>query len=125
MNTGTKSISIHCKDAVYVFCFSLVMLSTDLSNSNIKNKIQEVDFVRSCVTRSCFSIHLLQKGINNGGDLPTKFLEEMYQQLKKKPFLHRTDILALKYDFFHGPLQVMSESLLKKLVPVHCTSKDK
>eukprot|EP00294_Goniomonas_avonlea_P001924 CAMPEP_0114542156 /NCGR_PEP_ID=MMETSP0114-20121206/1690_1 /TAXON_ID=31324 /ORGANISM="Goniomonas sp, Strain m" /LENGTH=298 /DNA_ID=CAMNT_0001726445 /DNA_START=55 /DNA_END=948 /DNA_ORIENTATION=- len=50
------------QDAIYVFAFAFIMLSTDLHNPSVKNKMQLHQFIKSL------------RGTNDGANLPVDFL---------------------------------------------------
>lgn len=54
-------------DTAYVLAYSLIMLNTDAHSSQIKKKMTQQEFVN------------MNRGINDSGDLPTPFLEQLYQ----------------------------------------------
>ena len=54
-------------DTAYVLAYSLIMLNTDAHSSQIKKKMTQQEFVN------------MNRGINDSGDLPTPFLESLYQ----------------------------------------------
>ena len=53
----------------YVLAFSLIMLNTDAHSSQIKKRMTQQEFVN------------MNRGINDSGDLPTPFLEGLYQEI--------------------------------------------
>lgn len=57
-------------DVIFVLSYSIIMLNTDLHNTQIKRKMKLDDFVRN------------NKGINNGKNLPFDFLEDIYNTIK-------------------------------------------
>lgn len=63
-------------DAAYLLAFQTIMLNTDLHNPSIpeKNKMTVDGLKRNL------------RGGNNGGDFDAKFLEELYSEIKAKPF---------------------------------------
>ncbi|MCW8394590.1 T4SS guanine nucleotide exchange effector RalF [Legionella sp. PATHC039] len=63
-------------DAAYLLAFQTIMLNTDLHNPSIpeKNKMTMDGLKRNL------------RGGNNGGDFDAKFLEELYSEIKTKPF---------------------------------------
>ncbi|HAU1150687.1 TPA: RalF [Legionella pneumophila] len=63
-------------DAAYVLAFQTIMLNTDLHNPSIpeKNKMTLDGLKRNL------------RGTNNGGDFDVQFLEEIYSEIKAKPF---------------------------------------
>ncbi len=52
-------------DPVYILCFSMIMLSTDVHNVHITKLTQDV-FLKN------------HRGINGGKDFPEEFLKELY-----------------------------------------------
>ena len=64
-------------DAAFVLSFSTIMLNTDLHNTGIaaKQKMSKEDFIRN------------NRGINDGQDLPVEFLEELYDEIKRKQIM--------------------------------------
>ncbi|MBN3289300.1 CYH2 protein, partial [Polypterus senegalus] len=61
-------------DTCYVLSFSIIMLNTSLHNPNVKDKPSLERFVA------------MNRGINNGGDLPQGLLEKLYDSIKNEPF---------------------------------------
>eukprot|EP00047_Mylnosiga_fluctuans_P017395 m.61019 g.61019 ORF g.61019 m.61019 type:complete len:1672 (-) comp7058_c0_seq2:541-5556(-) len=53
-------------DAAYVVAYSIIMLTTDLHNAQVKNKITKDGFIR------------MTRGINDNKDLPRDFVEAIY-----------------------------------------------
>ena len=66
------------KDAVYVFAYSLIMLTTNLHNPNIKDKMTLQQFLVS------------NNGINNGDNLPGDFLASCYEDIASE----KIDVMA-------------------------------
>ena len=60
-------------DTAYVLAYSLIMLNTDAHSSQIKKKMTQQEFVN------------MNRGINDSGDLPTPFLESLYQATLPTP----------------------------------------
>lgn len=56
-------------DVAYVLAYSVIMLNTDAHNPMVKNKMSKADFLRN------------NRGINDGGDLPSEFLESLYDRI--------------------------------------------
>ncbi|CDR97430.1 Sec7 domain containing protein, putative [Babesia bigemina] len=78
-------------DVIFVLSYSIIMLNTDLHNSQIKKKMKLEDFIRN------------NKGINNGKNLPFEFLEDIYTTIKHHEIkLHKASeqVEAVKYDNF-------------------------
>ncbi|KAJ4846390.1 Nucleolar GTP-binding protein 2 [Turnera subulata] len=57
------------KDAVYILCYSLIMLNTDQHNPQVKKKMTEDEFIRN------------NRQINDGQDLPREYLSELFQSI--------------------------------------------
>ncbi|XP_022157565.1 ARF guanine-nucleotide exchange factor GNL2 [Momordica charantia] len=57
------------KDAVFVLCYSLIMLNTDQHNPQVKRKMTEDEFIRN------------NREINGGKDLPRDYLSELFQSI--------------------------------------------
>eukprot|EP01119_Soliformovum_irregulare_P025959 TRINITY_DN974_c0_g3_i1.p1 TRINITY_DN974_c0_g3~~TRINITY_DN974_c0_g3_i1.p1 ORF type:complete len:1535 (-),score=517.90 TRINITY_DN974_c0_g3_i1:19-4623(-) len=68
---GPTSMPFENEDAVYIMCFSLVMLNTDLHNLNIKKKMTLDEFV----TRTT--------NMPQTANLPVKFLENVFEAIRK------------------------------------------
>eukprot|EP01113_Clastostelium_recurvatum_P040797 TRINITY_DN638_c0_g1_i7.p1 TRINITY_DN638_c0_g1~~TRINITY_DN638_c0_g1_i7.p1 ORF type:complete len:1001 (+),score=251.77 TRINITY_DN638_c0_g1_i7:178-3180(+) len=66
-------------DAVYVLAFSVLMLHTDAHNPSIKKKMTKAEFIRN------------NSGVNNGGDLPQAFMEELYDKIVTNEIKMETD----------------------------------
>ncbi|KAI4377748.1 hypothetical protein MLD38_015326 [Melastoma candidum] len=75
------------KDAVVVFCYSLIMLNTDQHNPQVKKKMTEEEFIRN------------NRGINGGNDLPREYLSELFLSISTN---------AIKLDNF-GTASEMSQ----------------
>ena len=58
-------------DAVFVLCYSLIMLNTDQHNPQVKKKMTEEEFIRN------------NRAINGGKDLPRDYLSELFQSISK------------------------------------------
>ncbi|KZV43335.1 hypothetical protein F511_30071 [Dorcoceras hygrometricum] len=57
------------KDAVFVLCYSLIMLNTDQHNPQVKKKMTEEEFIRN------------NRSINGGSDLPREYLSELFHSI--------------------------------------------
>ncbi|RWR83030.1 ARF guanine-nucleotide exchange factor GNL2 [Cinnamomum micranthum f. kanehirae] len=57
------------KDAVFILCYSLIMLNTDQHNAQVKKKMTEDEFIRN------------NRAINGGKDLPRECLSELFQSI--------------------------------------------
>jgi cytohesin len=77
-------------DTCYVLSFSIIMLNTSLHNPSVKDK--------PTVDRFC----AMNRGINNGGDLPQDLLVSLYDSIKKEPFkIPEDDGNDLMHTFFN------------------------
>ncbi|PIA55523.1 hypothetical protein AQUCO_00700074v1 [Aquilegia coerulea] len=57
------------KDAVFILCYSVIMLNTDQHNPQVKKKMTEEEFIRN------------NRAINGGKDLPREYLSELFQSI--------------------------------------------
>ena len=71
-------------DTVFILAFSLIMLNTDLHSPSIKKKMTQAEFVHN------------NRKINNGNDLPSVFLEDLYQRILEDEIKTKTDKLFPK-----------------------------
>jgi hypothetical protein len=61
-------------DTAMIIAYSIIMLNTDLHNPQVKkNKMSKEQFVKN------------NRGIDNGKDLPKRFLEEIYEDIAHNP----------------------------------------
>ncbi|KAL8453879.1 hypothetical protein Emag_001687 [Eimeria magna] len=58
------------KDTVFVLAYSIIMLNTDQHNSQVRSKMRVEDFLKN------------NRGINNGSDLPSFFLQNIYISIR-------------------------------------------
>ncbi|KAL6102468.1 uncharacterized protein ACO6RY_02076 [Pungitius sinensis] len=61
-------------DTCYILSFAIIMLNTSLHNPNVKDKPGLQRFVT------------MNRGINNGKDLPTELLTNLYASIRSEPF---------------------------------------
>ncbi|XP_019641930.1 PREDICTED: cytohesin-1-like [Branchiostoma belcheri] len=61
-------------DTCYVLSFAIIMLNTSLHNPSVKDKPSVERFIT------------MNRGINDGGDLPEQLLTDLYESIKKMPF---------------------------------------
>ena len=73
-------------DTAYVLAYSLIMLNTDAHSSQIKKKMTQQEFVN------------MNRGINDSGDLPTPFLETLYQGITTNEIKIQRDVPGLAKD---------------------------
>lgn len=77
-------------DTCYVLSFSVIMLNTSLHNPNVREKPDLERFVA------------MNKGINEGGDLPRELLKSLYDSIKSEPFkIPEDDGNDLTHTFFN------------------------
>mmetsp|Transcript_68573 Transcript_68573/g.161203 ORF Transcript_68573/g.161203 Transcript_68573/m.161203 type:complete len:171 (+) Transcript_68573:77-589(+) len=61
------------RDAVFVLCFSLLMLQTDLHNPRIRDKMSRENYTRNL------------RGANGGGDFDFAFVSRLYDSILRYP----------------------------------------
>ncbi|XP_047213234.1 cytohesin-2-like isoform X2 [Girardinichthys multiradiatus] len=61
-------------DTCYILSFAIIMLNTSLHNPNVKDKPSLQRFIS------------MNRGINNGEDLPTEILTKLYASIRSEPF---------------------------------------
>uniref|UniRef100_A0A8C4PXI0 Cytohesin 1a n=1 Tax=Eptatretus burgeri TaxID=7764 RepID=A0A8C4PXI0_EPTBU len=77
-------------DACYVLSFAIIMLNTSLHNPNVREKLSVERFVS------------MNRGINDGGDLPEDLLRNLYESIKNEPFkIPEDDGNDLTHTFFN------------------------
>ncbi|XP_051899037.1 cytohesin-3-like isoform X2 [Pristis pectinata] len=77
-------------DTCYVLSFAIIMLNTSLHNPNVKEKPALERFVA------------MNRGINNGGDLPPELLKNLYESIRNEPFkIPEDDGNDLTHTFFN------------------------
>jgi len=77
-------------DTCYVLSFSIIMLNTSLHNPSVKDKPSVERFIE------------MNRGINDGGDLPQELLTSLYESIKKEPFkIPEDDGNDLMHTFFN------------------------
>lgn len=95
-------------DACYVLSFSIIMLNTSLHNVNVRDKITFDGFLS------------MNKGINDGGDIPLEKLEYLFNSIEKTPFqISGEDGNDLMKTFFNPE----KEGMLTKEGGIHRTWK--
>ncbi|XP_036072897.1 cytohesin-1b isoform X3 [Oryzias melastigma] len=78
------------KDTCYVLSFAVIMLNTSLHNPNVKDKPSVQRFTA------------MNRGINDGGDLPEDLLRNLYESIKNEPFkIPEDDGNDLTHTFFN------------------------
>ncbi|KAB0399617.1 hypothetical protein E2I00_002265, partial [Balaenoptera physalus] len=74
----------------YVLSFAIIMLNTSLHNPNVKDKPTVERFIA------------MNRGINDGGDLPEELLRNLYESIKNEPFkIPEDDGNDLTHTFFN------------------------
>uniref|UniRef100_V9L056 Cytohesin-2 n=1 Tax=Callorhinchus milii TaxID=7868 RepID=V9L056_CALMI len=77
-------------DTCYVLSFAIIMLNTSLHNPNVRDKPPVERFIS------------MNRGINNGGDLPEELLRNLYDSIKNEPFkIPEDDGNDLTHTFFN------------------------
>lgn len=77
-------------DTCFVLSFAIIMLNTSLHNPNVKDKMTIDGFIK------------MNRGINNGGDLPRDFLVPLYESIRTEPFkMPEDDGNDLMHTFFN------------------------
>uniref|UniRef100_A0A4W6DSB2 Cytohesin 1b n=1 Tax=Lates calcarifer TaxID=8187 RepID=A0A4W6DSB2_LATCA len=77
-------------DTCYVLSFAVIMLNTSLHNPNVKDKPSVQRFTA------------MNRGINDGGDLPEELLRNLYDSIKNEPFkIPEDDGNDLTHTFFN------------------------
>ena len=61
-------------DTCFVLSFAIIMLNTTLHNPAVRDKPNLESFIS------------MNRGIDNGGDLPRAMLESLYESIKTEPF---------------------------------------
>lgn len=77
-------------DTCYVLSFAVIMLNTSLHNPNVRDKPGLERFVA------------MNRGINEGGDLPEDLLRNLYDSIRNEPFkIPEDDGNDLTHTFFN------------------------
>uniref|UniRef100_A0A4W4F8Y1 Cytohesin 3 n=2 Tax=Electrophorus electricus TaxID=8005 RepID=A0A4W4F8Y1_ELEEL len=77
-------------DTCYVLSFAIIMLNTSLHNPNVRDKPSAERFIS------------MNRGINEGGDLPEELLTNLYESIKNEPFkIPEDDGNDLTHTFFN------------------------
>ncbi|NP_001354510.1 cytohesin-3 isoform X4 [Pan paniscus] len=77
-------------DTCYVLSFAIIMLNTSLHNHNVRDKPTAERFIA------------MNRGINEGGDLPEELLRNLYESIKNEPFkIPEDDGNDLTHTFFN------------------------
>ncbi|KAL3197719.1 hypothetical protein MRX96_014595 [Rhipicephalus microplus] len=77
-------------DTCYVLSFAIIMLNTALHNPCVRDKPSLEQFV------------VMNRGINNGGDLPRELLASLYESIRQEPFkIPEDDGNDLMHTFFN------------------------
>lgn len=72
VETNPKTGIFASADAAYVLSFSIIMLTTDLHSSQVKNKITKEQYIK------------MNRGINDSKDLPEEYLSQIYDQIAEE-----------------------------------------
>uniref|UniRef100_A0A4X2KYR0 Cytohesin-2 n=1 Tax=Vombatus ursinus TaxID=29139 RepID=A0A4X2KYR0_VOMUR len=77
-------------DTCYVLSFAVIMLNTSLHNPNVRDKPGVERFIT------------MNRGINDGGDLPEELLRNLYDSIRNEPFkIPEDDGNDLTHTFFN------------------------
>ncbi|GAA6088954.1 cytohesin 4b, partial [Tachysurus ichikawai] len=77
-------------DTCYILSFAIIMLNTSLHNPNVKDKTTLERFIS------------MNRGINNGDDLPNELLMKLYDSIRNEPFkIPEDDGNDLTHTFFN------------------------
>nr|XP_046210552.1 cytohesin-3-like isoform X4 [Oncorhynchus gorbuscha] len=77
-------------DTCYVLSFAIIMLNTSLHNPNVRDKPSVERFIS------------MNRGINEGGDLPEELLRNLFDSIKNEPFkIPEDDGNDLTHTFFN------------------------
>jgi len=77
-------------DTCYVLSFAIIMLNTSLHNPSVRDKPSVERFIE------------MNRGINDGGNLPDELLVSLYDSIKKEPFkIPEDDGNDLMHTFFN------------------------
>ncbi|XP_064170316.1 cytohesin-3-like isoform X1 [Anguilla rostrata] len=77
-------------DTCYILSFAIIMLNTSLHNPSVKEKTTLERFIS------------MNRGINNGGDLPSELLTKLYESIRSEPFkIPEDDGNDLTHTFFN------------------------
>ncbi|KAL2086886.1 hypothetical protein ACEWY4_017945 [Coilia grayii] len=77
-------------DTCYILSFAIIMLNTSLHNPNVKDKTSLERFIS------------MNRGINNGEDLPNELLTKLYDSIRNEPFkIPEDDGNDLTHTFFN------------------------
>ncbi|XP_011372898.1 cytohesin-2 isoform X4 [Pteropus vampyrus] len=101
-------------DTCYVLSFAVIMLNTSLHNPNVRDKPGLERFVA------------MNRGINEGGDLPEELLRNLYDSIRNEPFkIPEDDGNDLTHTFFNpdreGWLLKLGGRYTAALAPQHQT----
>ena len=81
-------------DTCYVLSFAIIMLNTALHNPSVKDKPTLEKFIS------------MNRGINNGGDLPKELLASLFESIKQEPFkIPEDDGNDLMHTFFNPDIE--------------------
>ncbi|XP_028967932.1 brefeldin A-inhibited guanine nucleotide-exchange protein 1 [Galendromus occidentalis] len=104
-------------DTAYVLAFSIIMLTTDLHNPQIKNKMTKEEFIKN------------QRGINDSADLPADYLSNIYDEIaeneiKMKPSAStgRRLVLNMQLEQIASTANALMESVSHVNAEFQCAS---
>ncbi|OII72096.1 SEC7 domain-containing protein [Cryptosporidium ubiquitum] len=87
-----RTILLDSSDTIFILSYSIIMLNTDLHNSQVKNKMSIDDFIKN------------NKGINNGKDLPKEFLTNIFETIKNNEIKLSGLSNITKHNRFHNQI---------------------
>ncbi|KAK2112197.1 Cytohesin-1 [Saguinus oedipus] len=98
-------------DTCYVLSFAIIMLNTSLHNPNVKDKPTVERFIA------------MNRGINDGGDLPEELLRNLYESIKNEPFkIPEDDGNDLTHTFFNPDREGWLLKLVAGAIPSSVSS---
>lgn len=78
LETNPSNTVFASADAAYVLAYSIIMLTTDLHNNQVKRKITKEQYI------------MMNKGINDSKDLPQEYLESIYDEISQNEIKMRS-----------------------------------
>lgn len=78
LETNPSNTVFASADAAYVLAYSIILLTTDLHNSQVKRKITKEQYTT------------MNKGINDSRDLPQEYLESIYDEISQNEIKMRS-----------------------------------
>lgn len=72
-SSSQNCVLIRKADTIFILSYSIIMLNTDLHNSQVKNKMTLEEFIRN------------NRGIDDGQSLPPSYLTDIYENIAETP----------------------------------------